>query len=313
MDPRPRTTPKDFFLQLAALVTLYVSASSVITLLFQIINSAFPDALSYNYYGDPYSTGMRLAIASLIIIFPIHILLMWLIGRDLNASPEKRELSIRKWLTFFTLLGAGLAIMIDLVVLVHTFLGGEITTRFVLKVVAVLVVAGVAFGYYIYDIRRNWQEHKKGLKIFTSLTCLAVLLALVWGFVVLGSPSTARKMRFDAERISNLQNIQWQLVNYWQQKEELPAKLSDLDDSISSFRAPKDPVTQQEYGYEVTGTNTFKLCADFSLKSAGTDKTSASYPYVPEGVTNENWQHEKGTVCFDRTIDPKLYPPRKDI
>src|SRR3989344_9530772 len=122
MDPRPRTTPKDFFLQLAALVTLYVSASSVITLLFQIINSAFPDALSYNYYGDPYSTGMRLAIASLIIIFPIHILLMWLIGRDLNASPEKRELSIRKWLTFFTLFVAGLAIMLDLVVLVHTFL-----------------------------------------------------------------------------------------------------------------------------------------------------------------------------------------------
>ncbi|OHA18514.1 MAG: hypothetical protein A2836_00875 [Candidatus Taylorbacteria bacterium RIFCSPHIGHO2_01_FULL_45_63] len=312
---KPKTTPKDFFLHLGALVTLYISVTSLLTLLFEIINSTFPDNLTY--YVDPYSTGMRLAIASLIIIFPIYIFLSWLLAKDVKGNPEKRELGIRKWLTFFTLFVAGIAMMVDLVVLVNTFLNGEITTRFILKVVSVLVVAGAIFAYYIYDIRKDWQTNTKGLKTFAWIACLAVLISVIGGFIVMGSPATARKMRFDERRVSDLQSIQWQIVNYWQQKGELPKTLFDLEDSISGFTVPSDPEIGPGYNYSMSvGSLSFKLCANFSLESD--DKISrGGYKSIPYPVTNEfggaiseNWKHGTGETCFDRTIDPKLYPVR---
>ncbi len=309
---KPKTTPKDFFLHLGALITLYVSATSLLALLFEIINSTFPDAL--NYYTDPYSTGMRLAIASLIVIFPLHILLSWLLAKDVRTNPEKRELGIRRWLTYFTLFVAGIALVIDLIVLLNVFLNGEITTRFVLKVLAVLIVAGAIFWYYIYDLRKNWQTNQKGQKSFAWTASLLVLVSIVGGFIVMGSPATARKMRFDERRLSDLQSIQWQVVNYWQQKESLPKSLANLQDPISNFMVPLDPETSVSYTYQPTGPLSFKLCANFSTEGDATGRggyKSAPYPVGVDGTAmSDNWKHSVGQTCFDRTIDPKLYPPR---
>ena len=32
----------------------------------------------------------------------------------------------------------------------------------------------------------------------------------------------------------------------------------------------------------------------------------------PFGLEGDNWQHSEGEECFERTIDPELYPPRVD-
>lgn len=303
---KPRGTPKDFFLHLGALITLYISVMSLLSLLFDVINNLYPDSL--NYYSDPYSGAMRLAIASLIIVFPIHLLVSWLIGRDVKMSPEKRDLGIRKWLTYFTLFVAGLAMMIDLIVLLNTFLNGEITARFILKVLSVLLVAGIIFAYYILDVRKI-QEKKT--KIFAYIAIIAVLASIVGGFVVMGSPLTARKLRFDSQRVSDLQSIQWQVVNFWQSKSVLPSKLTDLEDPILGFQIPKDPETKAVYSYESTGALSFKLCATFDLDN--TNSTNRTVPKVYDLSGNsDTWNHAVGKVCFDRTIDPKLYPPRKN-
>jgi len=45
---------------------------------------------------------------------------------------------------------AALVVIGDLVALVYNFMGGDLTARFVLKVGAILVVAGAVFGYYRY-------------------------------------------------------------------------------------------------------------------------------------------------------------------
>ncbi len=309
METKQKTSPKDFFLHLGALVTMYISIWAILSLLFEVINYSFPDAVAM--YSDPYSTAMRLAIASLIIIFPIFVTLSWLIVKDIKLSPDKKDLGIKKWLGYFTLFIAGLAVTIDLIVLLNTFLNGEITTRFVLKVLSVLVVAGAVFFYYIYDIRKGWEENKKGLQMFASISAILVLGSVVWGFVVMGSPTTARNMRFDDRRTSDLQTIQWQVVNYWQLKNALPKTLSDLNDPISNFVVPTDPETNSPYSYKTTGTLAFNICANFSLKSASNVNNRYAKPYpVSEISGNENWNHGVGETCFDRTIDPKLYPPR---
>jgi hypothetical protein len=299
-----RTTPKDFFLHLGIIVALYVSAVSLINLLFGIVDILHPDALSYYY--DPYSTAIRWSIASLVIFFPVYIFLGWLFNRELVVNPEKKSVGIRRWLTYFTLFITGLTIVIDLVVLLNSFLGGEISTRFVLKVLAVLVVAAFIFFYYILDLRRG-----AGSRIFKGFAIGAIVLvlaSLIGGFSVMGSPQTQRQIRFDNERESSLQSIQWQIINYWQQKQALPATLADLNDALSGYAVPTDPQTKASYEYAVVSKTSFKLCANFAQPSMK-GMNSQSYPVYPElGPENTNWQHEAGKACFTRTIDPDKYP-----
>lgn len=156
---RPKTSPKDFFLHLLAIIALYFSAGSFITLIFQYINVIFPDALvSGAYYLRSAYSAIRWSISSLIVSFPIYIFTSWFLEKDYERAPEKRNLRVRRWLVYFTIFAAALIIAGDIVVLVYSFLGGELTVRFVLKSFAVLAVAAAVFGYYFYDIRKHKTE-----------------------------------------------------------------------------------------------------------------------------------------------------------
>ena len=301
---KPRLSPKDFFLYVGLVVTLLVSSVSLLNLVFESINSIFPDRL--DYYADPYSGAIRIAIASLFIIFPIYIFISWLIKKDAKMFPEKLSLGVRKWLIYLTLFIAGAAVIIDLIVLINTFLGGEITTRFILKVLSVIVIAGGVFSYYFYDLK---DRSEKMFKWWVVATSAVVALSLVLGFYVMGSPLTQRLKRMDAERINSLTQVQWQIINYWQKKGELPKDINELNDPISGFIIPIDPETGMPYQYEAVDNQVFKLCANFSLESVGNSTTPAKLPYIsPE---SENWSHKAGKNCFERKIDQELYPVRK--
>lgn len=302
---KPKLSPKDFFLYVGLIITLFISSVSLLNLVFESINSIFPDKI--DYYVDPYSGTIRWAIASLFIIFPVYIFVSWLIKKDVKTFPEKLSLGVRKWLVYLTLFIAGAAVIIDLIVLINTFLGGEITTRFILKVFSVIVVAGGIFGYYFYDLKDGGG---KTFKWWIVATSAVVVLSLVLGFSVMGSPLTQRLKRMDAERVNGLTQIQWQIINYWQKKGELPKDINELNDPISGFIVPIDPDTGVQYQYEIIGDKVFKLCADFSLESGEFAAARPKPRYIyPE---NENWFHKQGQNCFERKIDPELYPTIKN-
>lgn len=303
----PKTTPKDFFLYFGAMITLYWSAGSLIALFFRIIDTVFKDQL--NYYFDPYSSGIRFAIASLIVVFPISLLLFRTLKKEVIRNTEKLLLPLRRWLYALTVFITSAALIGDLIALLNSFLGGEITTRFVLKVLAVLVVAGLVFWYCLLELRVKQGEPVRIRREFLWGTPLLVLGAILYGFVVMGSPSTQRSLRFDERRVSDLQTIQWQVVNYWQSKNRIPETLAELEDPISGFRAPVDPRTGEPYEYsaQVKGDPVFTVCAVFERPSTG---TSIAKPYYPEARGMESWEHGAGRTCFERTIDPELYPVR---
>src|SRR3989338_5261695 len=209
METKIKTAPKDFFVFIGAMAALYASAVSLINLLFEIINASFPDALNLSH--DNFSSGMRWSIASLIIVFPVYIL--------------KKNLGVRKWLVYLTLFVAGVAIITDLILLINTFLGGEITARFAFKILAVLVVAGTVFTYYLYDLKRDVGRKSSKMKLLAWVVSFAVLASIVGGFFIMGSPFTLRMKRFDERRVNDLQNIQYQIVNFYQRKGNLPNSL----------------------------------------------------------------------------------------
>lgn len=306
-EKKTKTTPKDFFLYFGSIIALYASAVSLLNLVFDVINVKFPDILDMSY--DPFSSSIRLAIATLIILFPAYLALVSIVRKDIHANPEKKNLGVRKWLTYLTLFVAGVVAVTDLIVLINTFLGGEITLRFILKVLAVLVVAKWAFIYYLYDLKDKWINKRTMLKALIGTVSLFVIASIIYAFVVIGSPKTQRLMRIDNQKISDLQNIQWQIVNYWQQKQKLPATLLDLNDPLSGFVVPHDP-EGKAYEYESSSKLSFDLCADFNL--ANNNAQAAAYPKSAPariGDQNENWTHNAGRTCFMRTIDPEKYPP----
>lgn len=301
-----KTTAQDFFLNVGVMVTLYVTVVSFLSLFFNIVNKLFPDSLAYYY--DAYSSGARFAIASLIIVFPLFLWLSRVVTKIITKDPERREMGVRKWLVYITLFLASAALVVDLITLLNYFLSGEITTRFVLKVISVLVIAGLVFWHYLSEARGTHSEAKYKAVFWTSAAL--VLALLITAFSVFGSPANTRRARADETRIYNLQSVQSEVVNYWQQKGKLPAEFADLKDSLSNFDLPKDPESDQPYVYEKTGAKSFKLCATFNLSNKDLDAKYAEQRRYDRfnGLTVENWQHGAGLHCFDRVIDAELYP-----
>jgi hypothetical protein len=314
-----KITAKDFFLQLGALVALYAGAIALINLLFKIINVAFPPVGEYGGYFYPYYSGspISLPVATLIIVFPLFLFLSSVKQKGFNADPTARDSSLRRWLLYVTLFVAGAVMVGDLITLIYKFLDGrELTSGFFLKVLAVLVVAGGVFFYYLSDLRQRLNTRTRTLwRVFSTVL---VVGSIILGFIVMGSPATQRSLRLDSERVQGLENIQWQVISYWQQKEVLPAALAELSNSLSGWQIPADPDTGASYEYEKTGDLSFRLCATFSRPSQ--KMMGGGYPpvrpmmepavsMVKGGIGPTNWQHEAGRTCFDRTIDPDLYPP----
>ncbi len=302
-----RNTPRDVFLHLLAIVTLYWSAISFVTILWQIINYYFPDVLNdYGYMG--LAGPIKFAISSLIIVFPVFILVSWYLNKIYREESAVRESKIRKWLIYLTLFVSSLVIIGDLVSTINTFLGGEITTRFILKALSVLVVAAVVLGYYFDDVRR--ETPAESAKYFAWISGIIILAAIVIAFFIVGSPNTARLIQFDQQRLYDLQNIQSNIVSYWQRKEKMPATLADLTDNISGFVAPVDPETKAPYEYNIKdqANLSFELCANFD-KTSQLQNNQIIPPISPFSTAGQNWDHQAGRVCFERNIDKQLYPP----
>ena len=158
--PKPYLQAREAFLYLISFITLYITAFSFGSLVFTFIDKAFPDPL--RYYDAFSSRGLTTALAAIIVAFPIYFLVTWRLRLGILKDPEKRKSMIRKWLTYLTLVVAAAIIIGDLIALLASLLGGDITARFTLKALTILVVTGSIFCYYLWDLRKEEQETKEG-------------------------------------------------------------------------------------------------------------------------------------------------------
>jgi len=310
---KPKVGPKEFFMWTGAMVTLYVSVFSFLALFFNYIDIAFPDAL--NTYIDPYSSSIRFEIASLIVLFPVFLVLMHFIRRDIARDATKKNIWIRRWAQVLTIFVAGATVIIDLITLINTYLGGEISIHFILKVVVVLLVMSAALMHFLADIWGYWDINPQYARTVGGAVGFLILATIVSGFFIIGSPGEVRLYRFDDQKVSDLQNIQYQVVSYWQTQGSIPGKLSDLNDSLGGYTVPLDTQTGSAYIYATTSSMSFKLCATFNATTQANSPTATNiaYPSMPDGSTgydlqSSSWYHQAGNVCFIRTIDPKRYP-----
>lgn len=296
-----KSNVKDFFLNLGATIALFTSIGSLISLLFSVINKAYPQVTNgYYYYG---SGSISWPVSILVIFFPIFIALMWLISKDSSTDSDRKNSGIHRWLTYLTLFLAGVTIAVDLITVLYYFIDGqELTTGFLLKVLALLVIAGSVFTYYISDIRGKLTP--KSRMMWRIIALVIVLGSIIWGFSVLGSPRTQRLYKYDTQKLNDLQNINSQIQSYYATNSKLPASLDDLKE-MNFNEAPIDLQTNTPYEYSKTNDLNYSLCATFN-KDSKEANASQAYPYYGE----VNWTHPAGRYCFSQKINPQMYPTK---
>jgi hypothetical protein len=152
--PRASLSAREAFLYLVLFATLYYTMFHLGSLLFDLVNAAFPDPAQVRAY-NLFDGSMRWSIASVLIAFPVFALVARHLSRELARQPIKRLSPVRHWLTYLTLFLAAVALICDVTTLVYNLLGGELSVRFVLKVLVVGAIAGTVFGYYLWDLRRE--------------------------------------------------------------------------------------------------------------------------------------------------------------
>lgn len=156
--PHPYLSAREAFLYLVLFATLYWAAWHLGSLLFDLINRHWPDPAAEDYAFRRAGESIRWSTASVIIAFPVFLFVARYLGKELARSPVKRLSAVRRWLTYITLFVAATVLIGDTITLVYNLLGGELTTRFVLKVIVAAVIAGAIFGYYLGDLRREEKE-----------------------------------------------------------------------------------------------------------------------------------------------------------
>lgn len=294
---------RETFLYLSAFAALYASAIAGVSLLFDAVNRLLPDpAMVENARAGAWSLrSMRWSLATLLISFPPFVWFSRFLLKELSTQLEKSWSTVRRWLTYLTLFVAAVAITADLVTLVFYLLEGELSIRFVIKVVVVLVVAGLAFVYYLATVRmpaRVLSASGMHRRFGIAATGL-VLLTVVWGGVLVGSPASERARKLDARRVQELGRIEAAMDRLCLGPHEtrskegppkalvapLPSTLADLAAaSVEDRPRLVDPATGVPYEYRLTGQSSFELCATFA-RPRDEDETP-------------RWNHPAGRHCF---------------
>ena len=151
--PRPYLSARDAFQYLVLFTTLYLSAWHLGSLLFDIIEILLPDPADPDYRVRAVARSVRWSVATLLVAFPVFAFMAHRIAGELRRDPARRLSPVRRWLTYLTLFVAAGVLIGDLVALVYNVLGGELSLRFVLKVLVAGLIAGGIFGWYLSDLR----------------------------------------------------------------------------------------------------------------------------------------------------------------
>jgi len=132
---------------------------SLIALLFTCINVTWPDPAwpEYAYSRQHVNSSIRWALAAIVVAYPVFLLLWRSLLRAFARDPERRHGRVHRWLTYLSLFCAAVTILTDLITLVYFAFEGELTPRFLLKVLVLFVVAGATFLYLALTLRGDTE------------------------------------------------------------------------------------------------------------------------------------------------------------
>lgn len=157
--PPDKGGAREAFLHLVNFAALYTGVIALVILSFTYINYHFPDlALERDIYLSGVRSQIRWSMAAVIVSYPLFLWLSRFLLKEMREHAERAQSAIRRWLTYLTLFIAAMALMGDLITLLSTLLEGELSIRFFLKVLVVLIMGGLTFLYYFLSLRSRSES-----------------------------------------------------------------------------------------------------------------------------------------------------------
>lgn len=286
-----RSSAVEVVIGLFAFILLGVVATAFGVLYFNVINMLFPDsARDYSFWQiDNARNAIHYSMAALIVGFPLYVLAIRTWFRRFREEEGKVESNLTKWITYLVLLVASVVVLGDAITVLYTFLQGEISVRFFLKALTILIIAGVTFWFYYLE--RKKIQYRKDIPRRTFIQIgwgvfILGVLGIVLGFITAGTPGTERARTFDTQRASDLSSLSRCVTQYAKTYRRLPERLNDLkvQSNLSYCATLYDPETGSEYEYSVvaplvaTGSGTlsgsFELCGTFTLSTTNLQDVS---------------------------------------
>lgn len=304
-----KDSAKFAFFYMLSLVALGFMAYSVGAIVFQIINKTIVDVLARGVYND---FAMKFAISALIIAAPIYYWMAVLIVKNLYKGLMDKDSGVRRWLTYFIIFVTSIIMIGYAIGILYNFLDGELTTKFILKAITAIVISAITFSYYLYDIKRKEVKGKKSnvIRIYLAVSIVLIVAALVAGFIFVDSPTETRNKKHDAQVLSQLQNIDSYVNEYYYQNEDLPANIDELKSGLRYLTEEdfQDPITNEIFIYNKKTDKKFELCANFITSNLEDKEEYSRYGYF-----DASWRHESGHQCIERTIDEDMLKPKVEI
>lgn len=286
------------FYYLLSLVALIFTALSFGMIIFSIIDHILPDVLGV-YSSSNIDGQLKFAISAIFIAAPIFYFISSLIHKGLHKGELEKDSGIRRWLTYFILLVASLIILGVFIGVINSFLAGELTGRFIFKSLTALFIAGVAFSFYFYDIKReNPDKPDKVVKIFFFATLALVVAAFIAAWFFVESPSMARNRRLDQALVQNIYSLETAVNSYYDRNSKWPSNLAELQADKNIYinaNALIDPETKAPIAYNRISDKEFEMCANFRTDSIA-EAANQTIPYG--GMDANSKDHRAGYQCL---------------
>ena len=146
---QPVEHARDAFLYLLNFITLAFWTVALGQIFYILIAHWFPDPTQAMQYAGSLREQISWQVASVVVAFPIFLFVHGIINRELRARPDLYDSGIRRWLTYIALVIAALIVITDGVWFIEALIRGELTVRFVLDSLVLLVLGGGIFTYYL--------------------------------------------------------------------------------------------------------------------------------------------------------------------
>lgn len=256
-----------FALQLGALIGLYASLGALTSVIIGIIDLAYAAPDISEWYAESLEGSITFGISVLLVAFPTYLILTSLVNRQRRASGVQ-YIGLTKWLMYLSLVGITLLLLIDVVVAINTFLSGEATTDFFLKVLTIAFALGLALFYYVEDARNYWLEHQNTARFFGVFAAGFVMIVMAFGFAYTGLPQKAYQRNLDEQQRNDFRQMSRDIRDLYDRANEVPKELP----SGIMLDAPEG---RSAYEYYKLSSDSYQLCGYFALDS----RDSLSLPY----------------------------------
>ena len=309
---------------------LYISMFSFGALLFDYIDIGYPDPLA----GSMVSVdGIRQSTATLLVAFPLYIILHYSLWSSMRKSEEKRQSKVRLWLTYLTMFLAACTFIGELIGIVFSRLAGtQFTTRIILQLLVVMGIACTVLGYYLVTLRRDEKSDSNSIltkslgqkkvsavapvaaRAFFTVVILAFVIVVGFGMYYSSNPSKLQSKKNEVLILTRIQSLVTYVNRYWSANGQLPTGLISIqaDPSFSGNTEDfTDPNSNSLFTYQVLQTDQFELCTTFADASSSTDPMVGRLPQVQHSdpAAKIVWDHPAGLNCFPFLETAPVNPP----